>query len=123
MPSSYRDLDVWKRSKALVLRTYQLTGGFPRHEVFGIVAQMRSAALSVPANIAEGQGRMGGTEFIRFLRISLGSLAELETYFDIARALAYVSADESDELLREAEEITRMLHGLIASIRRSQSGS
>ena len=60
MPSSYRDLDVWKRSKALVLRTYQLTGGFPRREVFGIAAQMRSAALSVPANIAEGQGRMGG---------------------------------------------------------------
>lgn len=118
MPSSYRDLDVWKRSKALVVRTYRLTAGFPPTEMFGIVSQMRSAALSVPANVAEGQGRASRNEFDRFIRISLGSLAELETYVDIARDLGYASSAVHDELLAETEEITKMLHGLIAALRR-----
>jgi len=123
MPSSYRELDVWKRSKALVVRTYGLTAGFPPAEMFGIVSQMRSAALSVPANVAEGQARASRNEFVRFIRISLGSLAELETYFDIARDLGYLSPVVYDELLSETDEITKMLHGLIAALRRNQPGS
>lgn len=102
---------------------YRATESFPRQEVFGLTAQMRSAALSVPANVAEGQARRSSPDFIRFLRIALGSLAELETYLDIAHALRYLSAEDRHVIVAESDEITKMLHGLIASLRADDAPS
>jgi four helix bundle protein len=76
---SYRDLEVWKAAVELVKEIYQITGKFPSSEVYGLTNQIREAAISIPSNIAEGQGRNSAKEFQQFLSISLGSLAELET--------------------------------------------
>jgi four helix bundle protein len=119
MGSSYRDLNVWQRSKAATIRIYVVTQTFPRRETYGLTSQMRSAASSVPANIAEGHGRGSAADFVRFLRISVGSLCELETYLDISVALQYLTAEHYAELMAETDEIGKMLHGLIDSIRRN----
>ena len=82
---NYRDLIVWQRAMELVELTYSTSRGFPREETFTLVAQVRRAAISIPSNIAEGQGRGGSNEFVRFLRIAHGSLRELETQFMVAQ--------------------------------------
>lgn len=81
--NSHKDLKVWQESMALVENIYQITKSFPSNEQFGLVAQMRRCAISIPSNIAEGAGRKGSKEFVRFLYISMGSLSELETQFEI----------------------------------------
>lgn len=80
----YKDLEVWKQSMVLVTEVYQATGDFPKEELFGLVSQMRRAAVSIPSNIAEGCGRKNTKEYIQFLYISKGSLFELETQIEIA---------------------------------------
>lgn len=89
--NSHKDLKVWQESMALVENIYQITKSFPSNEQFGLVAQMRRCAISIPSNIAEGAGRKGSKEFVRFLYISMGSLSELETQFEISRRLNYVA--------------------------------
>lgn len=76
---SYRDLDVWKKSVALVTDVYQATALFPKEEVYGLTSQIRRSAVSIPSNIAEGRGKRGTRDFVRFLNIAYGSLCELET--------------------------------------------
>lgn len=80
----YKDLEVWKQSMVLVTEVHQATGDFPKEELFGLVSQMRRAAVSIPSNIAEGCGRKNTKEYIQFLYISKGSLFELETQIEIA---------------------------------------
>jgi len=104
---------------------YRLTGSFPASEVYGIVAQIRRAAVSVPANIAEGRERRSTNDFIRYLNIASGSLAELETHLMLANRLDYLDAGITEELLRRTGDIGRMLNGLRTSLqsrtkRRSQ---
>jgi four helix bundle protein len=82
MSKSYRDLVAWQKAMDLVADIYRLTSDFPKEEIYGLTSQLRRAAVSVPSNIAEGQGRDGGGEFKYFLRLSLGSLMELETRND-----------------------------------------
>src|SRR4051812_11035745 len=116
MAQSYKQLNVWKKSIDLVEDFYTATDSFPRHELFGIVSQMRRAAVSIPSNIAEGQAHHSHRDFIRFLRQSRGSLAELETQLIIAVRRQYITNEYGRALFRKADEIDKMLSGLISSL-------
>jgi four helix bundle protein len=112
----YRDLIAWQKAMPMVSNLYRLTQGFPREEVYGLTAQMRRAAVSVPSNIAEGQGRRTKGEFVQFLGHALGSLLELETQVMIASDLQYVEFSVADQFLNETAEVSRIINGLIASL-------
>lgn len=90
MIKSYQDLDVWQKAMDLVVMCYKLCKKFPKHEVYGLASQLQRAAVSVPANIAEGRQRQHVKEFIQHLSIAYGSLAELETHIQIAGRLGYI---------------------------------
>ena len=107
----HHDLKVWRESIALVKDVYQITSHFPQQEVFGLVSQMRRAAVSVPSNIAEGAGRAGDSEFARFLMIARGSLSELDTQVVLARELGYLQ--DSDGIDERIERVFSLLGGLI----------
>jgi len=115
--SSYRKLDVWQRAMELVVECYNASRKFPRGELYGLTSQLQRAAVSVPANISEGQGREHRKEFLHHLSIAHGSLAELETHLQIAERLNYLSSDEVQSLLTRSEEIGRMINGLRKSLR------
>ena len=113
---SYRDLEVWKKSIEWVEKIYHVSRNFPPEEKFGLTSQMRRAAVSVPANIAEGAARTGTGEFLQFLSVSSGSLAEVETLLILADRLQLLPAAEMQKLLDEAGQISRMLGGLKRSL-------
>jgi four helix bundle protein len=117
MAQSYKQLIAWRKSMELVIEIYRVTRTFPQQETYGLVSQLRRAAVSVPSNIAEGQARYSRREFYRFLTMARGSLAEIETQITIARVLAYVSHETARSLLESTEELGRILNGLIASMR------
>ena len=114
---TFEDLIVWQKAHRLVLEVYAITNGFPKSEVYGITSQMRRAATSVPANIAEGYTRFGNKEKIRFYNISQGSLQELKYFFLLCRDLNYITNFE--ELLRKLDEVAKLLQGLINSINKT----
>ncbi len=107
----HKDLDVWKASMDVALKLYEVTGDFPKEELYGLTSQLRRAAISVPSNIAEGAARSSDKEFIQFLYIALGSLAELETQVIIADRLGYIS--EVATLQDRISSIKQMILGLI----------
>ena len=113
----YRDLVVWQRSMELCSATYRATATFPDEERYGLVSQMRRAAVSIPSNIAEGHGRLTTNEYRHFLGVARGSLKELETQILIARDLGYLDGPGTDCQLALAEETARMLSALTASLR------
>ena len=117
--NSHEDLFIWKRSRALIKEIYQLTANFPKEEMFGIIAQMRRSAISVPSNIAEGAGRKTTKEFIRFLSISSASLSELETQIIIAEDLGYTT--DSGDLRRDIIRLRILIHSTIRSLERKLS--
>ncbi len=117
--TSFRDLTVWQRAMDLTVGVYELTEEFPRREMYGLTDQMRRCSASVPANIAEGRGRRGDGDFLRFLYIAAGSLAELETFLALSRRLEYASEPELEQVEADAEEVGRMLQGLICTVRDS----
>ncbi len=108
----FGDLKVWQRSHALVLELYRLTAGFPGDERFGLVSQLRRAAVSVPTNIAEGAKRQGQQDYARFLNIAEGSLAEAEYLVLLSRDLGYLTPEAAERSLAEIPEIARMLYAL-----------
>lgn len=110
--SNYKQLRVWQNGMELVRRVYRLTRGFPRHEVFGLSSQVQRAAVSVPANIAEGHTRGTTKEFLRYVTIAHGSLAELETMFMAARDLQYIDAQSFDQLADLCDATGKMLGAL-----------
>jgi four helix bundle protein len=111
----FEDLVVWQKAHQLVLRVYKLTSGYPKSEIFGLVSQMRRAAVSVPANTAEGFKRRGRSDNARLMNIAQGSLQELRYYIILSHDLGYLeSSERSDDL----EEVARMLGGYIASLQR-----
>ncbi|HYX70612.1 MAG TPA: four helix bundle protein [Terriglobales bacterium] len=116
MGQSYRDLIAWQKSIDLVADIYRATQPFPKDELYGLVSQLRRAAVSVPSNIAEGQGRKSQAEFRHFLHNSSGSLMEVETQLTIARRLGYITSDCESELLRRTNEIGRIINGLLSSL-------
>jgi four helix bundle protein len=111
----HHKLDVWKRGIEFVTKIYKLTESFPRSEIYGLVQQMRKSAVSIPSNIAEGAGRNSKNEFKQFLSIAQGSLAELETQLLISRNLGFVK--ELDSLLIELDELSRMIIGLVRTLK------
>ena len=114
---SYQDLDVWRKSLSLVKTTYRLIAGFPAAERYGLTSQIQRAVISIPANIAEGRGRSSRKEFLYFLKVAGGSLAELETHLFIAIELGYLTPSECGEFFTKTAEIGRMLHGLINALK------
>jgi four helix bundle protein len=108
----YKDLIVWQKAMIFVNRIYLLTRQFPSDERFGLISQMRRAAVSVPSNIAEGQARHSTGEFIQFISHAEGSVAELETQLLICVDLAYCSQDDSRPLIDLLLELRKMLNGL-----------
>lgn len=114
--TSYRDLDVWQKAMNLVTECYKITKTFPKHEIYGLSAQLQRAAVSIPANIAEGRERQHRKEFAQHISIAYGSLAELETHIQIAERLNYLDTDQAKRLLDQTAEIGRMLNGLRNSL-------
>ena len=115
--SDYRDLEIWKRSIDLVEKIYQVTNGFPKDEQFGLISQMRRAAVSIASNIAEGYGRYQKNEFRQFLRISIASGAELITQLIIAQRLGFVEESVSSKVINELEQISKMIMSLIKKLK------
>jgi four helix bundle protein len=116
MGQSYRDLIAWQKAMELARLTYRVTEEFPKREIYGMAAQMRRCAVSVPSNIAEGQGRLSNLEFRKFLSNALGSLVELETQSTLAADFKYIHPLQLAELEKKAAEIGRLINGLVASI-------
>ena len=114
--SSYRNLDVWQKAMDIVVECYQITKGFPKSEIYGLASQLQRAAVSIPANIAEGRERQHIKEFIQHLSIAYGSLAELETHIQIAERLNYIDLNKAKHLLDKTSEAGRMLNGLRKSL-------
>ena len=112
----HKDLDVWKAGIELVLEIYNATKNFPKDEVYGLTSQLRRAATSIPSNIAEGAARNSDKEFVQFLYIALGSLAEVETQVIITDKLGYLSG--SGDILKKALSIKKMLLGLIKHLKK-----
>lgn len=113
---SYRDLLVWQKSMDLLVEIYEVTKDFPKEELYGLSSQIKRAVVSVPSNIAEGSSRRTTREFIRFINIATGSLAELETQLIAAERLSFFSEEKKDILLYQTDEISRMLQGLHDSL-------
>jgi len=117
MSASYRDLRAWQTSMRLVVRIYTVTQDFPKSELYGLVNQMRRAAVSVPSNIAEGKGRLTDRDRAHFYSQARGSLLELETQILISEQLKYISIVQTSILIQLSAEVGRMLNALIESIR------
>lgn len=109
----FQQLDVWRKSIDLTDKVYDATEGFPLRERFGLQAQMRRAAVSIPSNIAEGAGTSGQRAFARYLRIAYGSACELETQLIVADRRGLIRTGDAEALALEIDEIRRMLHSLM----------
>lgn len=117
--SRYQDLVVWQKAMNLAKTVYQLTKRFPDDERFGLTSQLRRAAVSIPSNIAEGQGRLTKGEFKQFLGTARGSVFEVETQLLLASDLNYIDPAASQSILELTGEVSRMLNGLIKSLENS----
>ena len=106
---TYRDLGVWQKAIALSIACYKLTADFPKDEMYGMTTQIRRASVSVAANIAEGHGREHTKSFVQFLRISQGSLKELETHLILAEKVGVTHSDKVQPLFASSDELGRML--------------
>ena len=116
---NYRDIRAWQYAHRVVLRVYAVTETFPASERFGLVSQMRRAAVSVPANIAEGSKRLFKRDYVRFLNVAEASLREVDYYLVLARDLRFVDAQAIAELLGQVEEAARLLAGFRRTVQRS----
>lgn len=117
---SYRQLEVWKKAVALVTEVYRTSQAFPKDEMYGLMSQLRSAAVSVPANIAEGWGRNMTGEYIQFLRTARGSLLECETHLIIAKNLEFIGDETLERMTAKTQELNKMLNSLISSLENSK---
>ena len=116
MVRTFRELVVWQKALGLVKEIYRVTQEFPKEELFGLTSQLRRAAVSVPSNIAEGQGRLTEKEFRQYLGNARGSLAEVETQIIIAKDLDFINDQDFKNLSAMITEVGRVLNGLIASV-------
>jgi len=113
---TYRDLDIWKKGIELVKAIYDLTKKFPKQEMYGLISQMRRAAVSIPSNVAEGFRRFHNREYKQFLYVSSGSCAELETQLTISKELRYITESDEAALLERLDHIGRMTSSLIKKL-------
>ncbi len=118
MTETFRNLIAWQKARLLARDIYRATKGFPKEEQFGLVSQLRRAAVSIVSNIAEGKGRGTKRDFCHFLMQSRGSLYELETQIELANDLEYLEDVEVPQLLKACDELGRVLNGLINSTQR-----
>ncbi len=116
---SYRDLEVWQVSIELAELCYRVTAEFPTEERYGLTSQMRRCSVSIASNIAEGYGRESRQDYVRFLRVSQGSVKELETQAVIAQRVGFLGADEAEALLIECDRVGRMLYALTRALNAS----
>jgi four helix bundle protein len=114
--TGFRDLIVWQRAYELTFELYRMTKKFPKEEMFGLTSQIRRAAASVPANIAEGYERNHRKEYLQFLFIAKGSLGELDTYLLLARDIGYITSEDFEHVNAKRHETVKMLQGLIKSL-------
>ena len=119
---SHRDLLVWQKGMDLAVASYRLTDPFPREEAYGLVAQIRRSAVSIPSNIAEGFGRDNTGSFVQHLRIAQGSLKELETQIMVSERVGRCAGEAAAPLLRDADQLGRTLRSLIRSLQNTESG-
>jgi four helix bundle protein len=119
--SSYRDLKVWEASISLAEEVYKTSSIFPSSETYGLSQQLRRSAVSIPSNIAEGHARTSSKEFLYFISIAFGSLAEVETQLTLAKRLGFLKQENLDSLLVSCDEIGKMLRGLQNAIKRKLS--
>ena len=112
----YRELVLWQKAMDFVVAVYQLSARFPRSEQYGLTNQLRRAAVSVPSNVAEGQGRGAGAAFVQFLRVANGSIQEAETQILLAVRLGFVNEDAVTQCLELSAEVRRILAGLQRSL-------
>ena len=115
-PKNYRDLIVWQKAMAMAKRTYALTQGLPKSEAYGLLSQIRRAAVSVPSNIAEGHGRFTDAQFRYFFGNARGSLSELQTQLELAGDLGYLDKRLVHEAMEQGVEVARLINGLVASM-------
>ena len=115
--TDFRQLKVWQKAHTMTLDTYRVTASFPKEEMYGLTSQLRRATASIGANIAEGCGRRTDGEMCRFLQIARGSATEVEYHFLLARDLHFLGEGEFEILTRQADELQRMLTGLMQSVR------
>ena len=113
---TFRDLLIWQRAMDFVVLIYKCTDSFPDTEKFGLVSQLRRAAISLPSNIAEGYGRNSGGDFNRFLNIAMGSLFEIQTQIELSYLLKYLSKEEFEKLYELTREIERMTDSFIRTL-------
>jgi len=117
MAQSFRDLIVWQRAMQLTVAVYKLTQNFPREEQYGLTSQLRRSVVSVPSNIAEGQGRGSAGEFRQFLGIARGSNCEVQTQLEIARTLNFGNQHLLEEAEARSNEVRKMLFGIMDSLK------
>jgi four helix bundle protein len=120
---SYEDLEAWQQAMLLVEKVYRMIEGFPAKKAYHLADQLCRAAVSIPSNIAEGSMRHTTRDYIRFVAISQGSLAEVETQVMIARRLAYITEDSFKDVLETARRTGRLLNGLFQALERKLDGS
>jgi four helix bundle protein len=113
----FRNLQVWQRAHQLTLQIYRLTKRFPDDERFGLTSQLRRAASSVEANLAEGSARGGDADFARFVQIAIGSICETDCHLLLARDLGYLDAEQYELISTQAHDVRRMLIALLKSLR------
>jgi len=113
---NFRDLDVWKIGKEIVLEVYRVTETFPKAELYGLAAQMRKASVSIPSNVAEGFDRFHNKEYRQFLFIALGSCAELETQVELSLDLGYIEQRARDLMVEKLDHESRMLRNLVKKL-------
>ncbi len=114
---SHKDLDVWKEAIELAKTVYLVTQDYPKEEMFGLVSQMRRAAVSIASNIAEGAARQGNKEFLQFLYIAIGSASELDTQIEISKTASMGDKEKLSEVQESVNRVARMIQGLIRSIK------
>ncbi len=118
---SYQDLQVWQEGMNLAEACYRVTRGFPKEEMYGMISQIRRAAASIPANVAEGYGREYRAEYIQFLRIAQGSLKELETHLLLSARVELTTTQAVNPILSQCESVGRLLRALIRSLQNKQN--
>ncbi len=117
--STFRDLKIWQKSMKLVSNIYTETQNFPKEEIYGLTSQIRRASISIPSNIAEGYGREGKNDYLKFLNIAISSLFELQTQLEIGKNLDFLKEENFNLLFEDTREIERMLSSFIKTIKAS----
>ena len=119
---SFRDLETWQMAMDLIVDVYRATESFPAAERYGLTSQMRRAAVSIPANVAEGHARRTDGSYLNHVRIALGSQAELLTEIEAAIRLGFLKASVGDELMSDVDRVRQLLHGVRRSLERRRQG-